>query len=196
MRQKPVAATSLRLPARHVRDAPGPARAEARPIVQPRPQPQPQPSTVAAPTTLSLVISRRARREAVEAAVAGATVDPRVQRIEQVLTGFQLSACALVLGLSGAGWLWLSHQSRAPGQGGAVATEASSDGLVETLQPLIGLSGATLALVMLMASLLMAPVVNPFYVAPNERRWLHALTTSVFVLLAVTTVAVIANAAR
>jgi hypothetical protein len=103
----------------------------------------------------------------------------------------------LALGLSGASWLWLAHQGPAPGQGGTVATEASSEGLVEqTLQPLIGLSGVTLALVMLLASLLMAPVVNPFYVAPNERRWLHVLTTAVFAVLAMTTVAVIANAAR
>jgi hypothetical protein len=155
------------------------------------------------------VISRRARREAAaEAAAAARPPDPRLQVIEHVFTGLHVAGNVAVLLLSALGWLWLAVHRPAASGAGQVASgaadvstagqgvPASGLGAVPILQPLATASGATLVLVMLATCLLMAPVVNPFYAPPNERRLLHTMTTLLFGILAVTTVAVIAGAAR
>jgi hypothetical protein len=159
------------------------------------------------------VISRRARREAAErAAAAQLRPDPRIETIERVFAGLQGAGNVFVLALSAVGWLWLAAQrtavtaaagrtaGRATGQAssgtGAMADTLPHGGtLGHLMQPLATTSGATLVLIMLSTCLLLAPVVNPFY-APPERRLLHASTTALFGVLAVTTVAVIAGAAR
>lgn len=164
-------------------------------------------SSPAPPTTLSLVISRRARREAAGAAAAAARPpDPRLEVIEHVFTGLHVAGNVFVLALSAVGWLWLAvHRAAASVAGGQVAAGAAdaaqhlpASGLSANplLQPLATASGATLVLIMLATCLLMAPVVNPFYAPPDERRLLHTTTTLLFGVLAVTTVAVIAGAAR
>jgi hypothetical protein len=150
----------------------------------------------AKPPTLSLVLSRRARREAAAAAVR----DPRLDVIERVLTGFQIAGNALALVLSAVGWGWLAvHASgtaaQAPGALTNDAAGAATSGPA-LLHPLAALSGTTLVLIMLPTCLLMAPSVNPFYAPPPERRLLHTGHTVAFAVLAVSTVAVIAGAAR
>src|SRR5690606_10188687 len=60
------------------------------------------------PATLSLVLSRRARREAAARAAAAATTDPRVDLIERILTGFRLAGDVAALTLSVIGWTWLT----------------------------------------------------------------------------------------
>jgi hypothetical protein len=149
------------------------------------------------PTTIALVISRRARREAVTAAALSATTNPRLRSVERLLAGMQAAACALALTMSVVSWMWLAARGSVAGQGSALTNQASG-GLVVAgpFQPLLAVSGTALTLIMLLISLLLAPVVNPFYAAPADRRWLHAATSSVFAVLAVTTVAVIARAAR
>jgi hypothetical protein len=157
------------------------------------------PFPASGPPTISLVITRRARRETFQAAVS-TVPDPRLRSVERVLAGMQAGACGLALTMSVISWLWLTARGSIAGQSSALANQASggSGGLVahNPLQPLLGVSGATLTLIMLLISLLLAPVVNPFYAAPTERRGLHAATSGVFSVLAVTTVAVIASAAR
>lgn len=158
------------------------------------------------PTTLSLVISRKARREAAALAEAAARPDPRIEVIEHVLTGLHVAGNVFVFSLSVIGWLWLAVQqpttadtaARAGTATGSVAQTTAPSGLAShaVLQPLVNASGATLVLVMLATCLLMAPVVNPFYAPPDERRLLHTTTTVLFGLLALSTVAVIAGAAR
>jgi hypothetical protein len=139
---------------------------------------------------LSLVISRKARREAAAVAEAASRPDPRIEVIEHALTGLHVAGNVYVLVLSVIGWLWLAVQQPAT----TAASPASATG--GPLQPLVNASGATLVLLMLATCLLMAPVVNPFYAPPDERRLLHTMTTIFFGILAVSTVAVIAGAAR
>ena len=114
-----------------------------------------------------------------------------------MLAGLQAAACVLALTMSVVSWLWLAGRGSLVGQGSAL-TNQTSGGLVthSPLQPLLTVSGTALTLVMLLICLLLAPVVNPFYSAPTERRGLHAATSGVFTVLVVTTVAVIASAAR
>jgi hypothetical protein len=142
------------------------------------------------------MLSRRARREA----AAAATPDPRLDVIERVLTGFQVAGIVLALGLSVLSWGWLA----ARGSGGSLGTPGSTRDLAGAgspvtgglLGPLAELSGTALVLLMLPACLLMASAVNPFYAPPPGRRVLHTGRTLVFVILALSTVAVIAGAAR
>jgi hypothetical protein len=145
------------------------------------------------------VISRKTRREAVEAARAAARPpDPRLEMVEKVMSGVQAAGNVLVAGLCAVAWLWLgSRRTPAAGSTGAIAEvpQASMTGS-PFLNPLAAASGTTLTLIMLSACLLLAPVVNPFYAPPAERRHLHLTTTALFGLLVVTTVAVIAGAAR
>jgi hypothetical protein len=168
---------------------------------------RPAGSRSTAPPTIALVISRKARKEAAASAAAESRVDSRLETIERVLAGLQIGGNAFVLALSATGWLWLAaqhsaHASPAPAQkagtSGVVADNAPG-GIVTgspLLHPLVTASGATLVLVMLATCLLLAPVVNPFYAPPREHRLLHASTTVLFGVLAMTTVAVIASAAR
>jgi hypothetical protein len=182
-------------PARHVRDRTADALPDA---VADGFAAAPFPASPASgPPTFSLVLSRRARREAAAGAAATATPDPRLRSVEQVLAGLQAAACALALTMSAVSWLWLAGRGSLVGQGSAL-TNQTSGGLVthSPLHPLLTVSGTALTLIMLLISLLLAPVVNPFYSAPTERRGLHAATSGVFTVLVVTTVAVIANAAR
>lgn len=160
-----------------------------------------------APPTIALVISRRARREAAAGAAAESRTDPRLEVIERVLASLQVAGNAFVLALSAAGWLWLVAQrsvhassapAREPGTAGVVVDDLPDGVLTNSalLHPLVVTSGTTLVLVMLVTCLLLAPVVNPFYAPPREHRLLHASTTVLFGVLAMTTVAVIASAAR
>jgi hypothetical protein len=155
------------------------------------------PLPAAGPPTISLVISRRARREAAATAATAAVTDPRLRSVEQLLAGMQAASCGLALTMSVVSWLWLATRGAIAGQRSALTNQASG-GLVTRgpLQPLLTLSGTTLTLVMLSICLLLAPVVNPFYAPPSTRRLLHTATSGVFAVLVVTTVAVIANAAR
>jgi hypothetical protein len=147
------------------------------------------------------VLSRKARREAAALAAAASTTDPRVDLIENVLTGFRVAGDLTALALSTGAWIWLAeHRSgvavtRSPD---ATAQEAATMGgplLQPLLQPLVSMSGTLLVLLMLMTCLLMAPTVNPFYAAPPERRVLQYTRTVTFAVLALSTVAVIAGAA-
>jgi len=159
-------------------------------------------TTTGQPPTLSLVLSRRARREAAATAAASAVPDRRLEVIEQVFTGFQVAGNVLALALSAVAWLWVAtHHPVAPTaqDPGALAgdTGAATTGLAGSalLHPFAAISGTALVLIMLPACLLMAPSVNPFYAPPAERRRLHTSRTAVFALLAMSTVAVIAGAA-
>jgi hypothetical protein len=176
-----------------------------RPEMSGRPTPPGNPP--APPTTLSLVISRRARREAAaRAAQAQQAVDPRIETIEKVLAGLQAAGNVFVLALSAVGWLWLAAQREGRAQAAVGRATGGTDQLADSTpagtflghlmpQSLVTASGATLVVIMLATCLLLAPVVNPFY-APPERRALHTATTALFGLLALTTVAVIAGAAN
>jgi hypothetical protein len=119
-----------------------------------------------------------------------------------VFTGFQLAGNLGALALSAVAWVWLAAHRSDPASGQApdtlagAATDVGGFAGHSLLQPLTSISGAALVLLMLPTCLLMAPSVNPFYAAPSERRLLHAGRTAVFVVLAVSTVAVIAGAAR
>jgi hypothetical protein len=109
----------------------------------------------------------------------------------------QAAGCGVALTMSLASWLWLAAHRSLAGQASTLANQASG-GLATPvpLQPLVAVSGPSLMLVMLLASLLLALVVNPFFAAPVARRGLHAATSGAFAVLAVSTVAVIASAAR
>ena len=154
-----------------------------------------------APPTLSLVLSRKARRRAAEAAAAAAVTDPRLDVIERVLTGLRLAGDVAALALSVVSWVWISGHGASgavpppdvlTGDAGTPARAAASP----LLHPLAGISGTSLVLVMLLACLMMAPSVNPFYAAPPEGRLLQISRTAAFAVLAVSTVAVVTGAAR
>lgn len=159
---------------------------------------RPDPPHLPAPPTIALVISRKTRREATEAALAASRPpDPRLETIERAMVGVQAAGNVLVAGLCALAWVWLGSQ-RAPvgNSSGAIAdatTARSGGGL---FGPLAAASGTTLSLMLLSACLFLAPVVNPFYAPPADRRGLHLATTVMFGVLVVTTVAVIAGAAR
>lgn len=163
----------------------------------PRPPGGPQ-----SPATLSLVLSRKARREAVALAAAASTTDPRVDVIESLLTAFRVAGDLAALALSTAAWIWLAGHRSAVSQARA-ADGSAGDGAVTVggpllqplLHPLVGISGTALVLLMLMACLFMAPSVNPFYAAPPEHRVLQISRTATFAVLALSTVAVVAGAA-
>ena len=184
--------------ARHVRQAPG----------LPLEAPGPAEAPVPAPPTLSLMLSRRARRQAAEAAAAASLRDPRLDVIERVLTGLRLAGDAAALALSAVAWVWVAgHRAAGPLTGDATADAtgaglaggpgaAAGGGANPLLHPLAGVSGTSLLLVMLLACLMMAPSVNPFYAAPPEGRLLQLSRTAAFAVLAISTVAVVTNAAR
>jgi uncharacterized membrane protein YidH (DUF202 family) len=176
--------TPPRPAARHARvGVPGPATGPALAAADPP----------TGPTTLSLVLSRRARREALAAAsAAGRGRDPRLLAVERTLLALEVTADVAAAGLCAVSWLWLfAHAPSGPGrvaQGSAVGL-----GAVTWLQPVVGATGGTLALLLLLGCLLMAPVVNPFYTAPADRRGLYLATTATFGVLAVTTVVMLTS---
>jgi hypothetical protein len=146
------------------------------------------------------VLGRRARREAGAAAAAAAVRDPRRELLERILTWFQLAGNVLALLLSVVAWAWVAmHRSGAtPARASGALTDdvTAVPGLGGLLHPLTSLPGAALVLVTLPACLLMAPSVNPFYAPLPERRALAGGRTAVFAVLAVSTIALIAVAAR
>jgi hypothetical protein len=132
----------------------------------------------------------------VAAAVAAdrSTPDPRLEAVERAVVSLKLTGDLAAVGLSAAGWLWLTAHGFAGSASGPVANGARAAGPapVAWLQPVVAISGGTLLLLLLLACLLMAPTVNPFYAPPAGRRWLHAISTATFAGLAVTTVAALA----
>jgi hypothetical protein len=149
------------------------------------------------PPTIALVLSRRARRDAARTAQDSARPDPRLELIERVLAGAQLTGCVIAGLLSVIGWMWLAGRGSAP-QGALTGDSSSAAAVTGTglLQPVASMSASSLILLLLPVCVLLAPVVNPFYAAPAERRRLHTATSVAFAALAITTVAVIAAAAN
>lgn len=117
--------------------------------------------------------------------------------IERVLTGVQIGANVAVAGLCLIAWLWLGAlRARSAGTGTIADVPDAPTSGNPLLHPLAAASGTTLVLMLLSACLFLAPVVNPFYAPPAQRRALHTTTTVLFGVLVATTVAVIAGAAR
>jgi hypothetical protein len=139
---------------------------------------------------------RRARREAelVEAAAA------RRRRLDRAAITLELAGDAAALALSAVAWVWwAAHRGPVRIGTGTLANETAAvarPGGPSWAQSVITVSGATMALIMLSACLLMAQAVNPFYAPPPQRRRLHAGTSTVFAVVALSTVAVTAGAAR
>jgi hypothetical protein len=184
--------------------------ADVRALMRARPGRTPDPGHLAVPAgglpissppTLSLVLSRRARREAARASAAARTTDRRLNAVERLLTGLQIGWDAAALALCLAAWVWIAaHRASTPGRDAsrALAGDTSTGALTASplLHPVTTVTGTAMVLVMLASCLLMAQTVNPFYAPPAAGRRLHVATTAVFAVLAVTTVAVIAGAAR